>query len=235
MAVTEFGFRLALLFLPGIITFLIIEKLTFRQSSSPIDIFLRSFIYSFLCYSAYYFLTLISKLNLQFSFLNNLTSKDPSISFKEIFISTSFSIPIGLLLSFLSNNQILNKVAEIVKVTKKRSDLDVWSDIMLSSPRGEWIQVKDLKSELFYDGWIEHFSTKAEIIELFLREVSIYGKGIENADNSVHSAIYLCFKREDIIVYFPLRPTPKRNNEAAKEIESKEVEKNVVDTSAASD
>lgn len=69
MNVTEFTFRLIFLFLPGLITFIVVDVLTTHRSIPTVRIFLYSLVLGFLCYFAYYPLTLIPFLDLPFSFV----------------------------------------------------------------------------------------------------------------------------------------------------------------------
>ncbi len=147
MDITEFTFRLILLFIPGIIVSMIVDSLTTHKKRELYEIILGSLVFGFICYLTYYLITLIPKINLPFTFLDALIDSSTDLDFFEILITTSLSIPISLLFSYLINYKILYRFAHRMKISYKFGDIDVWSYVMnLRNPECEWVVVRDVGS-----------------------------------------------------------------------------------------
>lgn len=202
MQISEFTFRIILIFIPGLITFTIINNLTVHKETKLHQILLNSLIFGFICYAGYYLITLSPYFNLEFSFIEMLTKESAILNFKEILIATSLSIPIGAFFSFLINYKILHKIAHMLKISNKFGDTDVWSYLMnLKMP--EWIIVRDIENDLMYEGWVQVFSDSTEKNELFLRDVKVYKNSTGDELYEI-PGLYLARKRESLTVEFPL-------------------------------
>lgn len=206
MELSEFTFRVILIFVPGLISFLIIDKLTIHKDFKIHQIIISSLILGFLCYFSYYLMLPLIKIALKndvkFSFLKVLVDKNATINFKEITIVTILSIPIGFLFTFLLNYKVLFRVAHKLKISKKFGDLDIWSYIM-NSKIPEWVVIRDLENDLMYEGWIEAFSDSTGVDELFLRDVKVYKNSTAEECYEI-PGLYLPRKRENLIIEFPL-------------------------------
>jgi hypothetical protein len=79
MNLSEFAFRFIFLFIPGLIVFNIVNKLTFHREFKTPDILLGSLTYGFFCYLIYYSIFILvpskflSSQDQPFYFLENLT------------------------------------------------------------------------------------------------------------------------------------------------------------------
>jgi len=205
MEFSEFTLKIIFLFIPGIISYMIIDKLISHKEPKIFHILINSLILGFICYSFYYVLiqliNVLSKTNFECLFFNALLYEYTEINFSEIAIVTALSIPIGFLFAFLINNKILFRTANFLKVTKKFGDVDVWSYIM-NSKNVEWIVVRDIENDLMYEGWVEAFSDSTETDELFLSDVIVFenstGKELYKTPG-----LYLPKKRENLIMEFP--------------------------------
>jgi len=205
MEFSEFTFKIILLFIPGIISYIIIEKLISHREPKIFQTLANTLILGFVCYSFYYVLiqliNMFSKTNIECLFFKALLYEHTEINFGEIAIVAALSIPIGLLFAFLINYKILFRIANFLKVTKKFGDIDVWSYIM-NSKNVEWIVVRDIENDLMYEGWVEAFSDSTETDELFLSDVIVF----ENSTGDElykTPALYLPKKRENLIMEFP--------------------------------
>lgn len=205
MELSEFTLRIILLFIPGIISYMVIDKLTSHREPKIFHILINSLILGFVCYSFYYLLikliNLSIKTHFECSFFKALSGESTEIDFGEIAIVTAMSIPIGFLFTFLINYKVLFRIANFLKITKKFGDVDVWSYIM-NSKNVEWVVVRDIGADLMYEGWIEAFSDSTEEDELFLSDVMVY-KNSTGQKLYKTPGLYLPKKRESLVMEFP--------------------------------
>lgn len=205
MEFSEFALKIMLLFLPGIVSFLIVDKLTNHKEFKLYQILIYSLLYGFLCYYFYYLLItawkILFKSEIYFSFFNTLIDKEDVLDFKEIAYVTILSILVGFISTFFINYEILNKFARKLKITKKFNDVDVWSYLM-NSKNTEWVVIRDRKNDLMYECWVELFSYSTEKDELFLRDVKVFKNSTAEKLYEI-PGLYLPIKRENLIIEFP--------------------------------
>ena len=175
MNITEFGFRLFLLFIPGVLSFLIVDVLTVHDKTSPFFAVLKSAILGLLCYLAYY---PVSELfGLPFHFLDSITDRDQTIDFREIAFSTLMAVPVGVAGAWLIYHKILFKVANTLGISRKISDPGVWSYAANLDPRSidtQWVSIVNEKNGLLYLGFLQFFSDNNDPErKFFLRNVDI--------------------------------------------------------------
>lgn len=113
MSLTEYSFRLLLLFLPGIIAFIIIDNLTIHQETKAQHRIIYSLLLGFL---SYLLLMILSKpIQLLFTtlppmqFIVSLTNKDTQINFTEIFTASIIGVCLGCTLCKAINDRCLFK------------------------------------------------------------------------------------------------------------------------------
>ena len=135
MQISEFAFRIILIFIPGIMTCLIVDSLTFHEKTTTYGVLLKSLMLGFLCYLLYFLLTKLGLNNGQFHFVRSLSDKAESLDFFEISVVTLLSLPVGLLVTYFINYKILHHAAHKLRASKKFGDLDVWSYLMNSRHR----------------------------------------------------------------------------------------------------
>ena len=128
MQISEYTFRLFLIFLPGIISYSIIITLTVHEKVSPFKMVLNSFIFGFICYLLYYSVTLLFKT--PFSFFNYLVDSSYALNFDEILIVATCSVPIGLGFTALISHKVIFKIAHLFKISHKIGEPGVWSYLM---------------------------------------------------------------------------------------------------------
>ncbi len=201
MTLSEFTFKLIMIFLPGIITLTIVEQLTVHRATEPYRYFIYSLLFGFCCYFLYYPISLIPFLGMDFSFFKTLSSNKPNLDFKEIAIATLLAIPLGFIISIFDNKKVLNKIANLLNITNKFGEPDVWSYIM-NSQEPEWVIVRDIENDLMYEGWVHAFSESGERDELFLRDVKVYTNktAMELYETP---GLYLPQSREKLTIEFP--------------------------------
>ncbi len=205
MEISEFTFRLILIFIPGLITFYIVDKLTIHKETVFHDKVFYSLLYGFICYMGYSFVVSIISFFLPFhielSFFKSLTDNSIKPDLKEILWATILSFPIGFLFSFISNHKFLHRIAHKLSVSKKFGDVGVWSYLM-NTGIPEWVVVRDIQNDLMYEGWVMAFSDSTEEHELFLRDVKVFRNSTGDPLYET-PGLYIPRKREFLIVEFP--------------------------------
>jgi len=179
MDISEFGFRLLLLFLPGILCAYIVDSLTVHSPRQPFCFLLRSFVLGAFSYLIYWaVITLGVAIVPQIFpagiiFDKALTDPKVQVSFKEIIYACGSAVFLGGFLTLASRHKWGNRLARWIGLTKKFGELDVWG-YMLNSADVEWVTVRDHANDLVFDGWVQAFSDNSRDAELLLRDVSVY-------------------------------------------------------------
>ena len=222
--ISEFTFRIFLIFIPGVLAFIIVDTLTVHDKTTPFFAVLKSAILGFLCYLSYY---PISKLfNFTFSFLQTITDLEQTIDFKEVAFSTLMAIPVGLILSALIYHKILFKIAYWLRISRKIGAPGVWSHIAAIEPKTidlQWVNIIDERKGLFYRGFLQLFSDNNDLEnEYFLRNVDVYEYQNNKQGKLIYQipALYLNGKRENFTVEFPNVPyLPDPENPQKKDLQ----------------
>ena len=210
MQISEYTFRLFLIFLPGIISYSIIITLTVHEKITPFKMLINSFIYGFICYLLYYTITLL--LNIQFSFFKYLVDTSCDLNFDEILIVTACSVPVGLGITALISHKVLFKIAHFFRISHKFGNPGVWSYLMNLEPKkldAQWVNIIDRENKLLYHGFIQIFSdNKEQEDELFLRNVTVYRYQNDKVEGKLFyvTGMYLNKKRKNMVVEFPNMP-----------------------------
>jgi len=179
MEISEFTIRLILLFLPGIISFLVIEKLTVMKERGPFYFVMYTFILGFFSYFMFVFILWLVNLlprvsiDTDVKFLKALLNTEENIDVNEILWISILSLVNGFILSFIINKKYFHRLAQKFKITNKFADLDVWSYVLNSPDDTQWVTVRDIKNDLVYEGWVEAFSDTVKENELFIRDVIV--------------------------------------------------------------
>ncbi len=171
---TELSLRLALLFLPGIVAALLVEKLVPTRDWSTPRLALYSLVLGLICYIIYAFLKAAylchwpPSINLFRSLMGGA-----SLDLLEIICTTAISLPVGIFVSLPLNSHWINRFGQAIRVSDKFGALDVWARTF-NSTETTWVVVRDLEQNLAYDGWVEAFSDTYDVNELFLRDVQVF-------------------------------------------------------------
>lgn len=176
MEMSELTIRLILLFLPGIISLLIIRRLVFYKDRKAFFFIIYALILGFISYAVYYVIVLLinksfcvdDRINIYF--VKSLTDLKSPIVFSEIIAVASLSIIIGFFTAFLINKKVLHHIAHNLHITKQFSEPDVWSFIFNSDEvsKNAWVMVRDPKNNIAYRGYVRAFSDTFKENELFL-------------------------------------------------------------------
>jgi Family of unknown function (DUF6338) len=200
---TELTLRLALLFLPGIICALLVEKLVPTGVWSTARLALYSLVLGLTCYLFYALVdaVLICKWPPSIDLLKSLTANSP-LDFEEIFWATAIAPFVGLGVSLALNRHWINRFAEVIAVSKKFGDLDVWARTFNSPDLTEaWVVVRDFDHDLSFEGWVKAFSDTYEVNELLLINVRVYQSSTAMRLYDVES-MYLTRARDNLSIEF---------------------------------
>jgi len=207
---SDFAIKLILLFLPGIISFLIINILTNHKEFKFYFILIYSLLLGFFNYFIYYLIILLSNyvakcFNLNFfrtiTFFDFINGVLKEVDFLEIISVCIISIPVGFIFVYFINRNFLNRFAHFIKSTKKYSEVDVWSHLM-NSKIPEWVYIRDIKNNLVYYGWIQVFSDSTEQDELFLEDVKVFRYSDSEFLYEI-PGLYLYNSRKNMVIEFP--------------------------------
>lgn len=211
MEFSEFTFRLLLLFLPGVISFLIIKYLATYKEIKPFYFIINSFVLGFISYLFYgillFFINLFPciSFNSEVRFFNTLINSNTNINsiidYHEIIIVSIVSIFLGFMISKFINDRYLYRFAKWIHFTNKFPEIDVWHHIFNSEGDVNWVIVRDLKFDLIYEGWISKYSDIPGENELFIRDVIVFdADGVKLYETP---GLYIARNRHDIIIDFP--------------------------------
>lgn len=214
MKLSEFTFRLLFLFLPGIISLVIVKRLIVSKDTTPFYFTLYSFVLGVLSYLTlsivmYLYVwvrKIISSSNVVYRkdivFFEVLFDAKPEPETFEVLWACFISIVLGIAISAAINHKILTRFAQYLRVTKKFGENDVWSYILNSDNQYvPWVVIRDPKNNLGYEGWIEAFSDYHVTNELFLIDVIVF----ENSSNDELyrlPGLYITRNRESLNIEF---------------------------------
>jgi len=170
MTISEFAFRLIIIFIPGIVSFFIIDRLTSQKELPLSRQSLYSLLLGFLNYEIYYLICLIQQKEVHF--FASLAGNVSKIDIAELINVTGISVIIGLATAYIINYRLIYKLAWFIKVTKKFGDDTVWNFLMTLN--WDWIVVREHEKNLMYQGWIQSYYDSETYFELFLRDVKVF-------------------------------------------------------------
>src|ERR1035438_9081451 len=104
MELSEFVFRLILVFIPGLVAFIIVKQLTSHKKYEFYEETIYSFVLGWFSYFFYFgflkVLSFLTSLKIDFCLLGVLTDKYKPLNFHEILLTSFVSIFVGLGFSF---------------------------------------------------------------------------------------------------------------------------------------
>jgi len=201
MSITDYTFRLLLLFLPGIVSFIIIDNLTTHKSTKPIHWLLYSMLLGFLSYLPWMILAELFKATysvpIPTQFISSLNNSKIPVNFYEILIATFFSIIWGLFIAKALNNGWFYSIASWLGVSNKFPEIDSWSHC-LAKYTPTYIVVMDKETHTSYEGILDSTSDANDRDGLVLLNVTVYPQGVEPFHSEV---VYLPTKMENLVIH----------------------------------
>lgn len=170
------------MFLPGIISAVVIDILTTHRKRQSFHFLLHSYL---LGVTSYGFLMLVVWINnrivmlfgktptWKITFLNSLLDSKVKINVSEVFYASLISIIIAIIVVVIVNNKTVYKIANALRISNKHGEDDVW-DYYFSSTDIEWITIRDSENKLVYQGAVSAYSQKDDKRELILAQVQVY-------------------------------------------------------------
>lgn len=203
MELSEFVFKLLLLFLPGIICSCIVDTFTNHKERTQFQFVVHSFVYGLISYGAFWVLVkafgCVFDIDREsFNFLLNFQNVAQEISFREIFYVCIVAMALGAIVTFIHTHKLHFRLFRFLRITKKFGELDVWGYLM-NSEDVNWVTVRDIPNNLMYDGWIQAFSDNSKEAEVLLGDVEVYSNDTGNHLYSVSSQ-YLSLDRSNIVI-----------------------------------
>jgi len=183
LKVASLTIKILILFIPGAIAAIIVDKVTVHEKWSSFEFSIHSLILGFISYATHqlfwYAVAVITYvLNLKFdlkilNFWKCLFDENIKVSFSEIFITFGFSIIVGLIVSALIQHKFLTKLANAINISTKYGDENLYS-YLLNSPNVCWVCIRDKDGGFTYQGKIDFFSEKDSLREVTLRDVKVF-------------------------------------------------------------
>ena len=178
MSITDYTFRMTLLFIPGIIAFIIVDNLKIHKATKTRLWIVYSLLLGFLSYMPWMILSeVLSKKCgvVPAQFITNLVNKDTPINLNEIFIASISSLFLGALVSKGINDRWLYKISRFFKISNKFPEIDAWANcIAIYQP--SWIRIRDRENGLIYQGRLISTSDANERDGIVLEDVTVYNE-----------------------------------------------------------
>ncbi|MEN6368794.1 MAG: DUF6338 family protein [Thermotogota bacterium] len=201
MDITEFGLRLVLLFLPGIICASLVDALTTHPQRTQFQFTLRALILGVASYGV------LALFHPSISFFAALSDLKVVPSLVEAGWASAIALGMAVVLTYIANYKLHFKVAHRLRLTRRFGDQDVWS-YLFNSLDVDWISVRDHKRNLVYDGRVRFFSEDNKPAELYLQEVKVYDNASGDFLYDV-SGMYVSLERTDMTIEFHDATLPK--------------------------
>lgn len=204
MAISDFLIRIIFIGLPGVIGDQIYQKLKCRASRKDWEDLIGIVIFSLISYALY--AAVIGILNVCCSLrvptpLAALFDIDIQISWWEIGGASIFGVLVAFPAAYIYNNRFWNKIGQMLHVTKKFGDEDIWTLFLELPASAEWVFVRDYKEKLTYYGWLKAYSESEQERELIIMEATVYNDNSEFLYET--DALYLARKRDDLSIEIP--------------------------------
>lgn len=201
MNISEFSIRIIVLLLPGIIATALLQMLTTKGKIENREFIVYSIIFGFLSY------WLVEKIvckyiNMKNHFFDVLLNNSLSIDINEVFTASLFGIGIGIVASYVSNSNMIYKIASFIKITTNSGNVDVWSEKFENSNKSCncHVGIYNKNDNLFYYGWPHNYSVKVNKRELLLTNVKVYRSDDRNVVVREVDEMYFQFNSNDFIV-----------------------------------
>jgi len=214
MGLSEFTFRLALLFIPGIISFIIIDNLTIHKETKIHHWVIYSLLLGFLAYSVLELLGLFLRsiclfLNIAFYsysyqldttsvFVMDIISPSTSIDYWHIVLASGIASLMGVKITKMINSRAFFYYANKKKISNKFSDLDAWGNFTRRY-KPEWVRIRDAENDRCYQGILVSSSDATDRDGIILGHVDVYKNQTGEFLYST-KALYLPRKMECLII-----------------------------------
>lgn len=176
MEITEFVFKLFVLFFPGIITYLIVQNLSYFVEKKNLNLALYSGIFGLGAYLTYWVIlraiNYFSVIETDVSFISNLLNTSTQLDISEIINVTFIAVFNGFILAVAIRENLLAKIGFGFSKKSIQPSRAIWNSILFERI-GEWVVIRDMENDLMYRGWLRNVSDTADEGEIFLRDVRV--------------------------------------------------------------
>ena len=201
MGFSELTIRVVLLFIPGIISYIIIDKCVTLKDRTKFHFVLYAFILGFLDYLTVEVLLSLSGPGQKLTFTKALVDNNIDIDMTEVKFASVVAILVGLTISAVLRRSLFHRFVAKLKISRKISDPEIWGHVFNSQINPPWVCVRDLANDLTYTGWVDCFSEDEEERAMFIREVEVKRNTSGEKLYDV-PAIYLSKRKDNIIIEF---------------------------------
>jgi len=126
---TEFALRIVLLFFPEILCVLLVENLVPTRGWSDARFALYSLVLGLGSYLAFAFGIAVVHWEWppRIGFFRELASQGPlDLDYQELLSVSGVALVVGLMVCTVLNRHYLQKIAQLIRISNKFGDLDVW-------------------------------------------------------------------------------------------------------------
>ena len=182
MQFDSFTYGLAIIFIPGILSRVLLGKLLYYKHEDAFHFIIYSFLLGVFSYTllatfqAIESLFLFDSIHIDIKALNALTKSSYKIDLKEIIFASISSIIVASIVSFIENNKLITRVIQYIKITKRFSEPDVWSFLFNNDNlnKNPWVNIRDKEHNILYQGCVSAFSDNYICPELLLVNVKVF-------------------------------------------------------------
>ncbi|MHB1587727.1 MAG: DUF6338 family protein [Acidiferrobacteraceae bacterium] len=201
MELSKFTIGLIFIFLPGIVALIISERLTEHGERKGHELFAYALVLGCIAHVLYGLvrhllngapIVPLEKDRWIVLMLNNHST----IQGQVVGITAVIGVLLGLFVAFSANHSWLHRFANNINVSKKFSDIDVWTHLM--NLQGlQWVVLRDHSKNLMYQGYVRAFSGAEETRELCLSDASVF---VNNSAEKMYDVplLYLSFDKKDV-------------------------------------
>lgn len=177
MEISTLIWKLVLLFLPGIVATFIIDALVHIKQKAQFRYGIYALLNGLGVYLILEGISWIATCPTTFPQLIiwSLLS-DPKLTMNtgsELLRSVALAIPYGFLVSALSRNNVLHRIAAWCRASNKFGDNTVWEHL-LTSPNTYWVTIRDTARDLMYQGKIYKYSDGTSEHEICLEDAKVF-------------------------------------------------------------
>lgn len=216
--ITDFLFNLSLLFIPGIISSLLIRYLTVHREFTQFYFVIYSLILGIISYSFLEIITQVisvfecrcfdplcfevyNKIGENLDFWKLITSEQTNFNLIELIQASGVAVLISIFISWIFNKKYIPKAAAILKITKRSGDDDSWT-FFLNLNEVYWIFIRDQDLGITYYGLVKHFSEPGLPKEIVLEDVDVF-KTKNSKKLYKLRAVYLDLSKGKFTLEFP--------------------------------
>lgn len=229
MTISSLLIRLILLILPGIISWMLFNKLVSRVIRTKWEDLCEIIVFSVIIYSVFAIVVKIfgwiGWLGYNVTFFETVLDEKATVVWYEILVASLIGLPVAFIASYVHSNKLINKFGRLLKVTRKFGDQDVWDFFhnLPEEPEYEWVYVRDHKTNLLYFGCIHAYSDSEKERELLMGDVDVYTND-EGELLYKTKMLYLCRHRYDLTIEIPSTDEEIKAGEQEKVKETNNVE-----------